>query len=121
MKMNRDRTPAHRVLSTMEPGEAPRKDGSDRGPDFFVPNHHPKAPSAFLDGHDLGNCDRLFRHGPLCLSMDGRVPGTILIIQEVAMKTWLLSTLFLLAITASFARAAEFNDSFMAYAVFYVR
>lgn len=53
--------------------------------------------------------------------MDGRVPGTILIIQEVAMKTWLLSTLFLLAITASFARAAEFDDSFMAYAVFYVR
>jgi hypothetical protein len=120
MKMNRDRTPAHRVLSTMGPGEAPRKDGSDRGPDPFVPNHHPKAPSDMLDGHDLGDCDRLFRHGPLGLSMDGSVPGTLLLIQEVAMKTWLLLTLFLLAIPTSFARAAEFNDSFMAQAVFYV-
>jgi len=36
------------------------------------------------------------------------------------MKTWLLLTLFLLAIPASFARAADFNDSFMAHAVFYV-
>jgi hypothetical protein len=52
--------------------------------------------------------------------MDGRVPGTLLLIHEVAMKTWLLLTLLLLAIPSSFARAAESNASFMAYAVFYV-
>jgi hypothetical protein len=52
--------------------------------------------------------------------MDGRVPGTILLIHEVAMKTWWLLAPFLLAIPTSFARAAESNDSFMAYAVFYV-
>ncbi len=36
------------------------------------------------------------------------------------MKTLLLLTLFLLAIPTSFARAVESNDSFIAYAVFYV-
>lgn len=66
------------------------------------------------------DCDRLCRHGLLCLPLDGGVPGTNLLIHEVAVKTRLLLTLFLLAIPTSFVRSAESNGSFMAYAVFYV-
>ena len=105
----------------MDPGETQRKDRSDHESDSIVPNQLRKAPSALLDGHDLGDCNRLCRHRLLRLPMDGRVPGTILLINEAAMKTWVFSALFpLVILAASFARAAESNDSIMAYAVFYV-